>query len=90
MTEKEPNEFAPAFDVAAGALLLCGCLCTSLWVNNKTKVNREDEENEEVVICDENRSFEEGHEEGEDGEDVEEATKTPPQRTLRTRTRRKG
>ena len=64
-------------------------LCTSLWVNNKTKVNREDEENEEVVICDENRSSEEGHEEGEDGEDVEEATKTPPQRTLRTRTRRK-
>ncbi len=89
VTEKEPNEFAPAFDVAAGALLLCGCLCTSLWVNNKTKVNREDEENEEVVICDENRSSEEGHEEGEDGEDVEEATKTPPQRTLRTRTRRK-
>ena len=89
VTEKEPNEFAPAFDVAAGALLLCGCLCASLWVNNKTKVNREDEENEEVVICDENRSSEEGHEEGEDGEDVEEATKTPPQRTLRTRTRRK-
>ena len=89
VTEKEPNEFAPAFDVAAGALLLCGCLCTSLWVNNKTKVNREDEENEEVVICDENRSSEEGHEEGEDGEDVEEATKTPPQRILRTRTRRK-
>ena len=89
VTEKEPNEFAPAFDVAAGALLLCGCLCASLWVNNKTKVNREDEENEEVVICDENRSSEEGHEEGEDGEDVEEATKTPPQRILRTRTRRK-
>ena len=89
VTEKEPNEFAPAFDVAAGALLLCGCLCASLWVNNKTKVNREDKENEEVVICDENRSSEEGHEEGEDGEDVEEATKTPPQRTLRTRTRRK-
>ena len=89
VTEKEPNEFAPAFDVAAGALLLCGCLCASLWVNNKTKVNREDEENEEVVICDENRSSEEGHEEGGDGEDVEEVTKTPPQRILRTRTRRK-
>ena len=89
VTEKEPNEFAPAFDVAAGALLLCGCLCASLWVNNKTKVNREDEENEEVVMCDENRSSEEGHEEEEDGEDVEEATKTPPQRILRTRTRRK-
>ena len=89
VTEKEPNEFAPAFDVAAGALLLCGCLCASLWVNNKTKVNREDKENEEVVICDENRSFEEGYEEEENGEDVEEATKTPPQRILRTRTRRK-
>ena len=47
VTEKEPNEFAPAFDVAAGALFLCGCLCASLWVNNKTKVNREDEENDE-------------------------------------------
>ena len=89
VTEKEPNEFAPAFDVAAGALLLCGCLCASLWVNNKTKVNREDKENEEVVICDENRSSEEGYEEEENGEDVEEATKTPPQRILRTRTRRK-
>ena len=41
-------------------------------MNNKTKVNREDKENEEVVICDENRSFEEGYEEEENGEDVEE------------------
>ena len=90
VTEKEPNEFAPAFDVAAGALFLCGCLCASLWVNNKTKVNREDEENDEG---DENASFEEdGDEEGEDGEDEEDATKMPPRgRTLRkTRRKRRG
>ena len=90
VTEKEPNEFAPAFDVAAGALFLCGCLCASLWVNNKTKVNREDEENDEG---DENASFEEdGDEEGEDREDEEDATKMPPRgRTLRkTRRKRRG
>ena len=90
VTEKEPNEFAPAFDVAAGALFLCGCLCASLWVNNKTKVNREDEENDEG---DENASFEEdGDEEDEDREDEEDATKIPPRgRTLRkTRRKRRG
>lgn len=90
VTEKEPNEFAPAFDVAAGALFLCGCLCASLWVNNKTKVNREDEENDEG---DENASFEEdGDEEDEDREDEEDATKMPPRgRTLRkTRRKRRG
>ena len=90
VTEKEPNEFAPAFDVAAGALFLCGCLCASLWVNNKTKVNREDEENDEG---DENASFEEdGDEEGQDREDEEDATKMPPRgRTLRkTRRKRRG
>ena len=90
VTEKEPNEFAPAFDVAAGALFLCGCLCASLWVNNKTKVNREDEENDEG---DENASFEEcGDEEDQDREDEEDATKMPPRgRTLRkTRRKRRG
>ena len=90
VTEKEPNEFAPAFDVAAGALFLCGCLCASLWVNNKTKVNREDEENDEG---DENASFEEdGEEEDQDREDEEDATKMPPRgRTLRkTRRKRRG
>ena len=90
VTEKEPNEFAPAFDVAAGALFLCGCLCASLWVNNKTKVNREDEENDEG---DENASFEEdGDEEDEDREDEEDATKMHPRgRTLRkTRRKRRG
>ena len=90
VTEKEPNEFAPAFDVAAGALFLCGCLCASLWVNNKTKVNREDEENDEG---DENASFvEDGEEEDQDREDEEDATKMPPRgRTLRkTRRKRRG
>ena len=90
VTEKEPNEFAPAFDVAAGALFLCGCLCASLWVNNKTKVNREDEENDEG---DENASFEEdGDGEDQDREDEEDATKMPPRgRTLRkTRRKRRG
>ena len=90
VTEKEPNEFAPAFDVAAGALFLCGCLCASLWVNNKTKVNREDEENDEG---DENASFEEdGDEEDEDRENEEDATKMPLRgRTLRkTRRKRRG
>ena len=87
VTEKEPNEFAPAFDVAAGALFLCGCLCASLWVNNKTKVNREDEENDEG---DENASFEEdGDEEDEDREDEEDATKIPPRRRTLRKTRRK-
>ena len=87
VTEKEPNEFAPAFDVAAGALFLCGCLCASLWVNNKTKVNREDEENDEG---DENASFEEDEdEEDEDREDEEDATKIPPRRRTLRKTRRK-
>ena len=89
VTEKEPNEFAPAFDVAAGALLLCGCLCASLWVNNKSKVNREDEENDED---EENRSFDEdGDGKDEDGEDEEDATTTPSRRTLRKpRRKRRG
>ena len=42
VTEKDVNEFAPAFDVATGALVLCGCLCASLWVNNRTKQHRGD------------------------------------------------
>ena len=59
-------------------------------MNNKTKVNREDEENDEG---DENASFEEdGDEEDQDREDEEDATKMPLRgRTLqKTRRKRRG
>lgn len=73
VTEADPNEFAPAFDVAAGALFLSGCLCASLWVNNRTTTTRhnrreDDDDDDDYDVDDKSldTSFETSFEEGYD------------------------